>query len=445
MMFRIETWICTTLFAAGIIAGMTYLNLSGYTSTGAAIDSTETANLDSGSVPGAGSEEKLAPSEAIYQQLAQQTGDSTGVANIDSQIFSKGDMYLVAGNYALALENYYDYEQIVVKSGSSILLRQAFCCEMQKRYRRAEEKYYLALTQENSTASHQLMGHAGLARCLAKEGKRSEAIDMLAEQILKLDQLEGVPEEIRSQIVYQFAKVLESYAMGDQTDLTLPNTVVFEDTQPQTEFFLDAIDQPEVSITAAVPADFQFKILQRPSNSLNVISVSISATWEPIEMLLGQIASQADQTLVMSSKAQAAIANRARTVQLQSSPLSSLLDQILIPFDLVWYQVDSELHIIAHDEVPPEVAPRQFWIDASLRAYRRFELAFDSGHRRQASMLSRGNLSFIQNNLDAAANHYQELAQTQPHAEILAKLFFNQAKLSMLLDRTEDANQSLYL
>jgi hypothetical protein len=444
-MFRVETWICTTLFAVGIIGGMTYLSLSGYSLAGKAIDpvnspvaaalESQTSEVDSDAV---------APKKQIYERMLFDEDLSKQNAGLQNDSLKLADRYLIAGNYALALENYHRFEKSIGSAGSSILLRQALCNEMQQLFGVAEDKYYRALTGA-ANECHRLLGFAGLARCLTKSGKQIEALDLLAELNLKRDQYSGVHDEARSQLAYQFAKVLESFAVGERNDLTRPDSVAFEDSPPKPEVFLNAIDQPGQPTPELRAASQQkFEILQRPSSSMLVISASISVPLESIGVLLGQIAAHAEQKIIISQQAAAAIENRARCIELRASPLSSVLDQLLIPFDLVWYQIDSELHVIARGELDPALPPNQFWFDSAHRAYRRFELEFDDDQRRQAALLSRANLSFLQNRLDEANNTYQELSQTQPTGGILAKLFFNRAKLNLLFNRPEEANRFLY-
>ncbi len=461
VMFRIETWICTTLFAVGIIFGMTYLNLSGYTLTGQSVSTADPIPDVREKIQ----DQDLANNSDIYERLNQNnapeggsdlvgdensfSGNTQRQLSVDElaqeQALRQADLYLVAGNYALAMENYYDFDKFSTVKGSAILLREAYCCEMQRKFDQAESKYYRALTGATGE-NHRLISVAGLARCLVQKGNRLDAIGLLAEQNLRIDHYDGIPAEVRSQVVFQFAKTLEQNAIGDQSDLTLSTTMAFEDILPDPQLYLEAIDDPgKATQSEDSTAELRIDVLQRPSSSMNVISVSISAKLEPLAILLGHIAANADHSLVLSQQAQFAIQNRSRTVELQSVPLSSLLDQLLVPLDLVWYQSDSELHIIDQSEVDASVAPRQFSFDSAHRAYRRFELTFDDSRRRQASMLSRASMSMIQKRLDAAANQFQELSQTQPSGEVLAKLFFNQAKLYLLLDRMELANRSLYL
>ena len=131
-------------------------------------------------------------------------------------------------------------------------------------------------------------------------------------------------------------------------------------------------------------------------------------------------------------------------IVLRAQPLSTVLDQLLGPFELAWYQLDSELHVVGLTELAADIPPNQFWFDAAQRAMRQFEMSFPENERRLSSLLARANLSLIQNRLDIALNHYRELVQSQPRDELLAKLFFNQGKLQALLKQPQEASRLFY-
>ena len=423
-MLRVEFWILATLFAVGTIAGMTYLNLLEDPSCNPVAPPTPNTQpaLEARSFP-----EDSMPVGVRTLSTPDQSIDSFEAPDLERNAsLLIGDRYLISGNHTLALKNYYDFEKTAAKTGSATLLRQALCCEMQQQFGLARKKYFRATT-ESANRNHQLVGIAGLTRCWMREGKRFEALERLAEQNLKLDHYLDVPEEIRSQLAYQFAKVLESYAIGETEDLTLPMGLAFQRVKPKPEAFLNAIDQTYEGSASnrEVPPQSKIEILQRPSNSLTVITASISAKIESVPDLIRQIAVAAELELMVSQEAGAAIQNRSKTVVLQAAPLSSVLDALLVPFDLVWYQIDSKLHIVDRDELDPAISPDQVWFDSAQRAFRRFELTFDDDRRRQASLLSRANLNVKQKRFDVAANQYQELAQAQPGDEILANLFFD--------------------
>ncbi len=430
-MMRVEIWIFTTLFALGVIGGMTYLNV-----TGVSIRN-DKANHDFRAT-------------LVEDQDSNSIVDDSNLKNADPEynnaLLQTGDRYLVAGNYALALDRYFEFEKAIPRAGTATVLRQALCYELQQRYSRAEKEYHRVMTTAPNV-HHQLLGIAGLCRCLMRMGKLRESLSVLADQTLKIDEYRGVPDEILAPLVYQFAEVLLINAAGVETNLLGPNDPAFEDALPKPELLLRVIDETKQEVRRSIesPTEISVKILQKPSNSANVITASVVADIEPVLMLVSRLTTESDLELLISERAAAAIQNRSKSVKLQSVQLSTLLDSLLGPFGLVWYQIDSELHVVMQDELDPAIAPKQFWFDSAQRALRRFEVRFPDDFRRNLALLSRANLSLIQNQLDSSANLYQELVQAQPGDEVLAKLFFNRAKLQLLLGKNVEANRLFYL
>lgn len=423
-MLRVEIWIFTTLFACGVIGGMTYLNLTG--------------------IPSADSRTTNDASDSFLNDKIQTFKASD--PEYTNSLLQSGDRYLIAGNYALALDRYFEFEKAVPLSGTATLLRQALCNELQHEYARAETTYNLVITSAPNI-HHQLLGIAGSARCLAQMGKRADSMAVLSDQALKIDQYRAVPDEILAQLIYEYANVLLMNSEGAEINLLSPNGAAFGSAATIPELQLEVIDETSQLADGAPNHgdELKIEILQRPSNSASVITVSVSARIQPVLMLISQLSAASDLELLISERATIAIQNRAKTVQLRSIQLSTLLDTLLAQFGLVWYQLDGELHVVTHQELDAAIAPRQFWYDSAQRAFRHFELRFQDNFRRNLALLSRANLSLVQNRLDAADNQYQELAQAQPGDEVLAKLFFNQAKLQMLFGRSEAANQLLFL
>lgn len=424
-MLRVEIWIFTTLFAFGIIGGMTYLNLTRPTGP-------------------------PAPAPSHDHQRVSPLGENLAIKESDPDyvygLLQDGDRYLMAGNYALALEQYFEYEKSVPESGSATLLRQAYCYELQNQYLRAEKVYSRAVTTAPNI-HHQMLAIAGMARCLSSSEQLRDALAVLSDQALVIDQHQNVPDEILAQFLYQFGHVLMLNAPGVEMGLLSPNSAAFEDASATPEAQLKVIDETwQLTNTKLDTSNaISVRVLQRPTDSANVITVSLSAKIQPVSMLLSKLVAASDLRLFVSEKASAEIANRSKSVSLRSTQLSSFLDVLLAQFDLVWYQIDDELHVVTQQELDAGVTPGQFWYDSAQRAFRRFEVRFPDNFRRNLALLSRANLSLMQNHLDAASNQYQELAQAQPEDEILAKLFFNQAKLQMLLGKTEAANQLYFL
>lgn len=436
-MLRVEIWIFTTLFALGVIGGMTYLNLQGYS---LAPTQSVGADTDDGN-----KEQGFLSNYASDNDSELNSRPNSGLTETRKSPLDLGDRYLVTGNFELALDYYYEFEKSSGDSGARILLREAFCCELQKEFDQAEKKYYLAITRAANEA-HRLLGIAGFARCLAHSGKQFEAREILVDQALKLDRFKLVPEEVRAQLVFQLAKAIEASALGKVADLTEPHGVVFDNPSPRPEVFLKVADQRhEPTPQLDELPDASIEILQRPSSSLNVITASISANLEPVEMMLARLATAAQLNLRISPNASSMIRNRSKTIALDAVPLSHVFDKLLTVFDLVWYQLDSDIHIVTQSEVDPAISTNQFQFDAAHRAHRSFELNFPDNERRPSALLSRANMYLVQKNYDKAANLYQELAQIQPREAMLAKLFFNRAKLRVLLNRHQDANRLFYL
>ena len=407
-MLRVEVWMTTTFFAVGVIAAMTYVSLS---------------KSDSGTPPPTG--QTHLNSENIPEYAKDFADEPRTEFKGDGKTpLQLGDRYLLAGNYSLALDMYYDSEKATGGAETAILIRQAFCLEQQQHYELAQKKYYRTTTLATN-ANHRLAGIAGLARCLRHAGHQSEALEMLAEQTLKIDQYRNSPLEIRAQLDYEFAVVLQSFAVGDEQDLTAPTGVAFEDAPPRPDIFLSVIDQPSIPLTAdsGSTTNFSLKILQRPSPSLNVITATISARQAPVLISIAQIADSAELELFASTTAQEILRDRSRTIELQASPLGNVMDTLLVSFDLVWYQIDSALYIVAQHEIDPQIPKNQFWFEVSLRAFRRFELNYGEDARRPAALLSTANLNLLQNKLDVAANEFQELAQSSPRMKFSQNFF----------------------
>ena len=471
-MRRIEIWVVLALFTFGVVAGMNYLDTTSQTTQ---IDSDKTASPPPSQVDSK-IDSSLPKPNSNTAELGQKkvlAGQQPDPALTDQRIpnesltvspLQKGDTYLVAGNYTLALDYYArstkSTDKAPEKAESTLLLREAICFEKQRNFDRAARRYYGSIIG-SSNQTHQLIATAGYARCLLEQGQHQEALNALSKLVLTSDQHPDIPKDVIAQVVYQHAKTLESIAMPTRPDLVNPMGVAFSDYQIEPQLFLAQVDfadrgsiYRENKTTANAQSDSAFSnghiapgisILQRPAKSLNVISARISFNLEPVLKLVSEITAAANMDLVISQNATSALQNRARAIEIKARPLSVVLDQLLAPFDLVWFQVDMELHLVSQSELTGKFSQGQYWLDAALRGMRQFELSFPGNQRRHSAMLSRGNINMLQNRLDTASNLYQALAQSQPRDEILAKLFFNEGKLHFLRGNSKEASRLLYL
>ena len=388
-----------------------------------------------------------------------------------------GDHYLIAGNYALALGNYQKFEKEHGNGGSSILLRKAICYELSHDYYSASHAYHDAIFQSGKNENHKLLATVGCSRVLAFQGRMVEAIDLISSEMLKIDLYPHLPEAMKSRVAFQWAKILESIALNDASyfssdnstdkiaedreefaqfssvggfllasfDLLRPLSVAVDTPIPDPESFLASVDdpvsqQPRVSkSTDAV----SLSLLQRPTNLATTITVSISTNVQPLLKLLGEISARSQLEMRFSSQAKESLRGRSRAIVLNTLSIGVLLDEILVPHQLVWYQKDNSITVVSESEAG-EADTCQFRYDAANRAFQRLEIEYSESNYRRSSLLSRAGLAIIEQDYDGAANLFQELHQSNPRGEINAKLFFNLAKLNLLLDRPEEAIPMFY-
>jgi tetratricopeptide (TPR) repeat protein len=434
----------STLFAFGVIAGMVWLNLSGSEDVSEDVNALAIDNQ---------------PAQPFSTSLSDEP--SAEDTQFTQSAIQLGDRYLIAGNFERAMEHYHDAAMALSPDESSVLLREAFCYELMGKHARAGKKYFRSITT-SSNRNHQLLATVGYARSLQNGGYRNEAFELVAEQMLKLNEYEDVPDESRSWLSFVYARLLIDGALrstsNDQSispledqDLTLPHEVVFDESPISSELFLDVLDQPCETATKTRKGSntVLVNILQRPADSADLISLSVSANLQPVSSLAAVISRDAGVNLSVSPAAAASIEHRSRTIQLNGTSLSVIFDALFLPFDLVWFQSGSDIQVMTIKEVSASTeslaALRAFRFAVADRSLRSFEIDFQSSEMRHAALLARGNLNLIQKQYDAAANRYQELELALPKDEMLAKLFFNQAKLQRLLNNDADARKLLFM
>jgi tetratricopeptide (TPR) repeat protein len=188
----------------------------------------------------------------------------------------------------------------------------------------------------------------------------------------------------------------------------------------------------------------QITILQRPNESVDLTLVNIKATLQPIAVIIKHLAVSCELDLFASPQAQLMITGRAKSLDLRGVQASLLLDSLLVPLNMIWYQNDSGIHLVSLEETTAASAAAEYWPAALERTLRRFSVAFPGDYRIPSTLLSRANLSFIKEDFDRAATHYQQLSNLSPKDELLARLFFNTGKLAMRLGRNEESIQHFY-
>ena len=274
-----------------------------------------------------------------------------------------------------------------------------------------------------------------------------------------------MPQEIQAEIRFRLATVLQEITLQNyHYDLTLPDGITFQPVQPRLEELVGLLnrlptpgqdteansnDSPDSKLSthppvvvAPVDVDPRITIVQRPAESMDLTIVDAYSNLQPLSVLTKHLAAVCELELFASPEAQLLITGRSRSLDATGIAASQLLDCLLLPLEIYWYQDQQGLHLVSLHE--KDTHAEVYWPDGMERAFRRFGLSFPEDYRNESALLSRGSLKFIQGDLDLAANHFQELLQRSPRDELLAKLFFNIGKVEMRLGRNENAIRNFY-
>ena len=391
-------------------------------------------------------------------RLAEQTSDDESQDERASNALQQGDNYFSSGNNVLALNAYHECSKLANPRSSGILLRMAACHEGDGHYHQAEKLYQTTLTVVKDD-NHRALAIAGFARVLIRQRRMEDAIGVLSEQGIQVRN--DLPLLTRAQLALQWARSLEGRALataynsfdsdttsgaGDGTrDFSYPNSlsVVTATLTPDELLALLESPTPPPQANQAIPR-MDLHILQRPSDSTDSISLSLSASLQPTLNLLADIESNAGLKFQLSDDARQTIESRSKAIELKSTTLSTLLDHLLVPYGLVWQQDGLTISIVTEAEARLHGSLEEFLYASASRAFRSFEFEFQDKDFRTTALMSQSRLAVLQGKLQVADNLYRELEQVQPTGESLASLFLNQGKLSMMLGQPDQAMRFFY-
>ena len=446
-----QTWKISALFLAGLVVGLIGLNLYMIPQL-----SNSAANLPSDAE--VLNEEmpdqriRLVPASV---SISDQFERSKTEAERAQDALQLGDNYFSSGNNVLALNAYQEYSELANPDSSNILLRIAACHEGDGHYQQAEKIYQttISVTKDDN---HRALAIAGLARVLIRQQETEAAISVLSEQGIKVRN--DLPRGTRAQLALQWACSLEQRALNAAMnanstikpvdgiqDYSYPELLAVVKATLTPDEFLTLVESPTPRPQANKPIPrMDLVILQRPSDSTDSISLSLSTSLQPTLLLLADIESKIGLRFQFSKNAQQTIESRSKAVELESTTLSTLLDHLLIPYGLVWRQNGLSISVITEMEDEQQGNPKEFLYASATRAFRSFEFEFQDEKFRTAALMSRSRLAAMQGNLQVAGNLYRELEQIQPTGESLASLFLNQGKLSMMLKKPDQAMKFFY-
>lgn len=379
-----------------------------------------------------------------------------------------GDRFSISGNCLMALKYYEKFEALVKRHDVKLRLRKAACYEKIGQLRVAANDYQTVISQ-TPKGDHLGLAIAGLARVYIARQRAKDAIELLSSLGSKIQSRNELSNGVRSQLGLQWARALEAKALGaDQErqptaeerltlaagiseDLSYPSSLAVVKISQSPEVFLALVDQTAVE-TSAKPTPtlglgesrLLVKVLQRPTDSAESISVSVESSLHPLMLLLNDLEAKVQLSIRFSDRAKKVASLRSGAFNIESITLGAMLDQLLVAHGLVWQQEGSVIYVTSEAEAKRQGGLHQFELASAARAFRRFELDFPEDRFRIAALMSRARLATREGQLTGARNLYRELEQIGPKGEVQAQLLFNQAKLNLLQQRRDDAKSLLY-
>lgn len=451
----------STLFACGVIAGLSYLLLS---------DSNRQARAASSAQSTTSHQHASQPDADVLAEQAQGesgTEDSELAQASTEKLVQQGDKFLTTENFAAAAQRYIRAQQQTGVMNNELALRIAICAEYGRQYRAATEQYHRVI-ENQPTEVQRWIAQSGLSRCWLERGDRTEALAILSDLFIKSLNQPNLPKPLVAQVNYQLGRALQEVALQNyHYELGAPDGVAFHPVLPWLEELLLLIDPTNPEIAAnmqaerleslkksfsgsadperardAVPQHPQVVVVQRPTESVELTAVDIQSPMVSLNQLVKHLAAACELDLYVSPAAKSLITAKSKAVNASSVPVSLILDNVLLPINVVWFQNERGLHLFSllEDET---LAPK-FFPAATERTYRRFMVSFPGDYRVASALLARGNLKVLAGELDQAAVLYQELLQRNLKEELLAKVFFNLGKIELLLGRNESALRLFY-
>jgi tetratricopeptide (TPR) repeat protein len=350
---------------------------------------------------------------------------------LDMNQVELGDQFLQVGNYRDAKRAYIKAaNEFKGDVSASLLLRLAIATEQLGDIPNADQLYQKSVRQSNRRSAIRLLGLIGVARAWQKDGQIDQSHELLAELFLRHSSDQKLHEEIRFQIAYQLASVVQHKYLASQNEESPLREIEFHWCEPSIDAMLELISYHDKSNKVSKqesPPKLQqtFDILQRPSADVNLIAVDTVTKLISLEEILQQYASLASLKFELSPEAKRLIRGRSARLELSGMSLATVLDQLLSPLKLAWSQQDDVITVQKYSELGE--GREEFEFQLAQRSLRNIELSFPTDLRRESSLLHRGNLNLMRKRFVEALENFAELEKRTPNDELAAKLSFNSA------------------
>ncbi|QEG23356.1 tetratricopeptide repeat protein [Mariniblastus fucicola] len=443
-MFRIKVWLTTAIITAGVAGGVIF----NWPSQKQAVERESPTNIGVDNKP-LHSREGIPLSTPLIDNLQDQTALDPLIVDLDIDHIEQGDQYLLAGNIDGAHREFAkatnDHR---ADPPASLLIRLALATELRGDHENANHFYREAVRRSTNGSTAQILGLTGVARTWQATGHPVEAHEMLSELFLRYICSEQLNEEVKYQIACQLGDVIQQKCLEGLKARGAMDQLEFHWPEPSLDAMVELLQDEGDARPAAAPNNAddpplaKFQVLQRPSPDVNLIAVDSHVRLTQIDEILYAFAQQADLDFEASVLARDVITGRSSRLDVSGMPLAMVLDQLLSPLGLIWIQRSETIHIYLESEAVAESRDFQFAI--ADRVLRTIELVLSRDIRRDAAILHRGNIAFLQQDIDTAATRYAELEKLVPNDELAAQLSFNMAIVSVANDQNDEAIRQMF-
>ncbi|MEM6470363.1 MAG: hypothetical protein AAF802_12475 [Planctomycetota bacterium] len=454
-MFRAETLWITAFLAIGLIGGVIYNwpdDMEGETET-ELTDSAKQSDSESDSSdqqgdlrenpqsplkldeegspttsPGGESMEGTANQSGLWSQIA---GNEVRSQPIDFSVIELGDRLLLGGNATGAYKHFSKlWQQADLPMDPSVLLRLGLASEVAGLAKQAEDHYRSVIRVTPQGSLPQILGLLGTARLWEQRGQLDDAISLLSEMRLLFGD-ETYPTIVRQSISRQLGDTLQKRL--------LRNSVVSEALQQEPLQYhyaplqldpvlkaadLDAIARPDNS------APTELRLLQNPRGDAASVLLEIRRKGYAFVKLIASLEQLTGLGFQMTERAKTNLVGRLTNIDAQAIPLSLLLDHALEPIGLTWSQSEDMIMLMHRDDLTVEDAA-SFDLAKTQRTLQQVQLNFTNGPVRTSAIMNDANNCRLSGQWELAEDKYRAAREGQPSHELSAKLYFNEAALSL--------------
>jgi tetratricopeptide (TPR) repeat protein len=384
-----------------------------------------------------------------------------------ANLLKQGDSLLLAGNPDAALRQY----RALVAPGAGeppavLRYRMALCAESLGSFGHAMEEYQLLVSELPSGALADA-ARLGLVRVWCKLGRSGLAKQMLWKALLNEAGEEATSHGIHTECAARLAQILAGQAREGMEPLlwmdrgiTNPpvpwspeqalrwasgreQTATAESGEEATAEETEPAARTPVGEPPSGPAPPTVEIVRQEGDGPAGICVDVQLPKMSVAAALELLLQKANLQLHWSDGAREAASERRVEIEISEEPLATILDGVLDPLDLLWEVSDQGLWVRSHEEVSAETL-RQFRVALAERMLQRVISLSPDHQLADEAYWALGNLAFDREQLEAAAELYEQYLREFPRSRTKSGVHFNLGKIRLLQDQRDVAVQHFY-